>query len=316
MFVNAVIGSEVWMIRPPTVLRPGALRHWHGKGLFCSGKRLGALLLLGGMAALSAAPAKAQNARALLQKCVAAYQSLQSYTGSANVEVSYLYNGRPIQTQAMKVEMQVKRPNKLLLNFSSPAGSRLIVSDGANFTVYLPGVRQYNRYPTAPTLEAMLLPLLFARAGVQAGLDPLYFLSKNRLPDALGSLQLKASTTYNNKPVYVVTGVTHTKKVTLRDKKGRQAVLPPSTEYWTWWINKRTFLLEKIEAQNRDIRMNVPVRQGNKIMMRQYPVVRRLRHTVLLVTANPPLADKVFAFVPPKDATERKTVQELLHGSR
>ncbi|HZP83043.1 MAG TPA: DUF2092 domain-containing protein [Chthonomonadaceae bacterium] len=283
-------------------------------------RRIGLIVCLAAVvqSAFSSLPAEAQaqNPRALLQKVSAAYQRLNTYDGTASVEISAFFKEKMLQTRAMRVEMKMKRPNKLRLDFTMPTGTQTILSDGTNLFIYLASTNQYARYPTAPTIDAMLFPLLAVRAGVQASLDPLYFLGKKQLPAALTDLRFQGSNTYNGKPVFVVTGVTTRPRTVLRDKKGHQVVLPPSKQYWTWWINKQTSLLEKIEQRVPDLKMTVPARQGKKVTAQQIPVTQRMRHVVLTATANPSLADSVFTFTPPPGAVEVRTVKDILQSGR
>lgn len=274
-----------------------------------------ACLALSALLALSTPmEAQTQNPRALLQKVNAAYQKLNAYEGAASVEISVFYKDKILQTRAMRVEMQMKRPNKLRLDFTMPTGTQTILSDGTNLTIYLASTNQYARYPTAPTIDAMLFPLLAVRAGVQATLDPLYFLGKKQLPTALTDLRFQGSETYNGKPVFVVSGVTTRPRTALRDKKGHQVVLPPSKQYWTWWINKQTSLLEKIEMRVSDLKMAVPARQGKKITRQQIQVTQRMRHIILKVTPNPALAESVFTFTPPQGAVEVRSLKDILQS--
>jgi outer membrane lipoprotein-sorting protein len=283
-------------------------------------RRIGLIVCLAAvvLSAFSSLPAEAQalNPRALLQKVSAAYQRLNTYDGTASVEISAFFKEKMLQTRAMRVEMKMKRPNKLRLDFTMPTGTQTILSDGTNLFIYLASTNQYARYPTAPTIDAMLFPLLAVRAGVQASLDPLYFLGKKQLPAALTDLRFQGSDTYNGKPVFVVSGVITRPRTVLRDKKGHQVVLPPSKQYWTWWINKQTSLLEKIEQRVPDLKMTVPARQGKKVTAQQIPVTQRMRHVVLTATANPSLADSVFTFTPPPGAVEVRTVKDILQSGR
>ncbi len=285
----------------------------------------GSLLLAAALLCGSRLPAGAQtqNPRALLQKVMAAYQNLNSYDGTASVEASLLYQGKLVRTAANRVEMKYKRPNRLLLRFVNPTDSRTIVSDGTNFYVYSSALHQYSRGPTAPNLVRMLLLLRF-RANVLAQLDPLYFLAFNKLPDELTNLTFQGSSTYNNKPVFVVSGVTRAHPIPIVDKKGRplvdktghKVVLKSDTQYWTWWINRQTYLLEKVEASDPSLKVAGVARQGKKLVRRAVPMTQRERHVVLSATLNPALADNVFAFTPPPGAVERESTQDIIKNGK
>lgn len=260
--------------------------------------------------------AVAQDGRTLLLKVDAAYQQMNTYEGSSSVEVTYYLKGKAFRKQGLSVQMKVRRPNRISLDFASPKGSRLVISDGKEFFVYAAASNQFTRTATASTFRDMLVPLLFGRAGVQAGLDPLYFLTLNELPKPLSDLKLKGSGTSNGKPVLIVTGVTRTAKQTVKGAKGQTVTFPPTTESWTWWINKQTMLLEKIELRNDRVTMVMPARQGKKIVGRPAIVSRVVTHTVTAATPNPNLDDRAFAFHPPAGATEHKSVQELLNNGK
>jgi hypothetical protein len=78
--------------------------------------------------------------------------------------------------------------------------TRNIYQDGTNFTVFDALPNQYARVPAAPDMPGTLR-LLFTRAQMLVGLDPLYFYSIGKLPKSLTGLKGKGSANLNGHPV-------------------------------------------------------------------------------------------------------------------
>jgi outer membrane lipoprotein-sorting protein len=276
-----------------------------------------------GISAASAS-AQTQDPRTLLQKVMSTYQSLNTYHGTASTESTLLYQGKVVRISGqMQVEMKFKRPNKLWLHFTNPSGTFSVTSDGAQFYVYFSNLNQYSQIPTAPDMAHMLMLLRF-RAGVLAQLDPLYFLCLNQLPRELTNLKYQSSATYNNKPVFVVSGVTRAQTIPITDahghpvldKAGHKLVAQNHAQYWTWWINRQTFLLEKIESRDPNLKVAQVKRQGKNLLRRTVIVTQQQRHIVLSATPNPPLTDKEFAFAPPAGAVPKLSVQDIIKNGK
>ena len=258
--------------------------------------------------------AKAQDAQGVLQKMVKAYTDLSSYDGTANVDTRILYKDKPLQERASTARMQIKRPNKFHLDITSPQGGREIYSDGKAFFVYDTLNHQYIR-STAPADMQAMLTLLLQRAGISANLDPLYFMGMKVLPKELSGFKLK-SDTLNGHPVFVVTGTTHTAPLTVKTKSGKSVTIPSATRYWTWWVDKTTYLMHKMESRSTEQKMQVGVRQGKKVVPTTIPVIQVIRNSVVEVKPNAPLADNLFTFIPPQGATERRSVEEIIKGGK
>ncbi|HLK56715.1 MAG TPA: DUF2092 domain-containing protein [Chthonomonadaceae bacterium] len=266
------------------------------------------LALICGLAGMAGAQRNAgspaagvQSARDILQKSINTYQEMSSYEGQSNIDQIKLNpQGGIIQQEGSSAKMRYKRPNKLMLDFTTPVGSRSIWSDGSLLIVYDALPKKYTVGPTAPDLSAML-PLLFRRAGVTASLDPLYGLSKKTLPKELVNLALQETTTFNGHPVYVVTGTLKGIETTNANKQ--PITLPSST--WTWWIDKNTFLMHKIETRTANVILSPP-QSGGPQRQAATPATLVARYTFSASKPNCAFPENAFNFKAPPDASERK----------
>ena len=258
---------------------------------------LALMLWLGGTA-------RAQAPLAILQKTQKTYQSLNSYSGRASVISQILYKGQVLKDDSFTVAFRCRRPNRLMLDMSTPSGSREVYNNTEHFTVYDVSVNSFAHSPAAPDLRRALGQLI-TQAGVFAFLDPLYFIGQERLPPELGDLKLKAATDWNGRPVFVVTGVTKIPEHILNNKVGQTLVVPAETRRWTWWIDRQTFLIRQIESQAENIKVHVPVRQGGKTVQKTILTTSFTRHIVAESNVNPALNDSDFFFRTPTGATER-----------
>ena len=252
--------------------------------------------------------ARAQTPLAILQKTQKTYQSLNSYSSRATVTSQILYKGRILKEDSFTVAFRCRRPNRLMLDMSTPSGSREVYNNTESFTVYDVSVNSFARSPGAPDLRRTLGQLI-TQAGVFAFLDPLYFIGQERLPPELGSLKLKAATDWNGRPVFVVTGVTKIAEHILNNKIGQTLIVPAETRRWTWWIDRQTFLIRQIESQAENIKVHVPVRQGGKVVQKTILTTSFTRHIVAEATQNPALNDSDFFFKRPEGATERHKIK-------
>jgi outer membrane lipoprotein-sorting protein len=243
-----------------------------------------------------------QNARDILQKSVDVYQSMSSYEGQSNVDTLLLNKkGEVIKQIGTTSKIRFKRPNKLVLEFSTPAGSRSIWSDGSTLVVYDVLAKKYTVGPTAPDITSML-PLLYYRADISASLDPLYNLSKKTLPKELGNVALKESTTFNGHPVYVITGTLTGVKV--NKIKGQPPVV--ATNNWVWWVDRNTFLIHKIESYTQNATDPKSAPPGERRDIIAQTVTLMMRHTITYSKPNGALPDTTFTFKAPPDASQRK----------
>ena len=258
---------------------------------------------IAGLLAGMTAGAGAQDGRALIQRMVTAYKNCNSYEGRANTDIIFVRAGKPLQRQSSSSLMQMKRPNRIHLEFTSNIGTRLVDSDGAKFYVYDGYYKKYLQMPTSPNL-AQMLGILYVRGGILAYLDPLFFLSGTTLPKQLGNFQRKPDSSVNGHPVYVVTGRLQTQSQTVKAANGKTATIPATTTDWTWWIDKQSSLLQKLESRTLNVQRAVMVRQGKKTVPGRITGDQIMRHVIVSTKPNAPLQDNIFEFHPPVGATE------------
>ncbi len=282
-----------------------AEKSWPGAGL-----RLG--LLTGILLFSGAAPTRAQDGIALMQKMVAAYAHLTSYEGHSNVDLTLTSNKRIVSAHSSSTQLQIQRPNKLMLVVYSSTGTRSVYSDGTNLTIYDALPNHYAVGPTAPTL-AKLLPLLADRAKISAQFDPLYFLCENRLPTTVTGIKAAGSANVNGRDSLIVTGVVRARASTSSLAPG---MMIAGITHWTWYIDKQTYLLNKVEMRSDTVNLPVTERQGGKQVKGTIPVVLVLRHNVSSFNIAPQLDAGTFTFKAPAGATEQKSAEQILKGGR
>lgn len=253
--------------------------------------------------------AQAQDGMSVLLKTMKMYQSLNSYSGNANVDTMMIDpKGQTVKHIGSASVMKFQRPNKIYLYFQTPIGSRKIYSDGTNFSLYDAQPNQYFTIP-APHDTKGLLDVLLARADVAAGLDPLFFLTQNALPKALTNIKLKESTTYNGHAVFVVTGTTNATPVVIKQGNSTTTI-PPS--YWTWWIDRNSYLLYKVETRTPNIIKPVSFNAGQQHVVKYIKGTLFLRHTVSELKPDVNLQPADFAFTKPQNATLKQTAADVL----
>ncbi len=251
-----------------------------------------------------------QSGTAILLKTIQSYQSLNSYVGQANVDTLMLNTtGQTVKHIGSSSVMKLQRPNKLSLFFQTPIGSRRIYSDGKDFTVYDATPNQYMSVPTAGNVTG-LLKLLLTNADVAAGLDPLFFLSQTALPRELTGIKLKGPGTYNGHPVYIVTGVTNATPVVVKNAKGTMTI---PTSYWTWWIDRSSYLLYKVETMTPNIVKPVSFGSGASRTVQNIKGTLVLRHTITELKPDADIPAEEFVFKPLPNTTRRQTTQEVLN---
>ncbi len=281
------------------------------------------------LTASAATRAQGQDARAALQKVLETYQKLNSYDGKASAELSVVSNGKTLQTlSAISTQLRVRRPNLLTLNVSTAKGSHDIYCDGRKFIVYDGLHNAYSSAPAVATLSEMVVPLA-RRGGIRGEADPLYFLTAKTLPNTLTDLKFLPPGSVNGIAVNIITGTTHsvlrgspagkanpaTTPNKTTPKAGAKEVDPKAnveTLYWTWYIDKKTNLLHKIEMHTDIKTVTVRGKQNGKMVERTMPVRYELRHVIVDAQPNPTLSDTVFTFRPPAGATQMKETSELL----
>src|SRR5262249_38215199 len=158
-----------------------------------------------------------------------------------------------------------RRPNKLMLILQNRSGTRSIYNDGVNFTSYDAMPNQYLRAPAAPTMSAVL-PLLFTKGQVMAGLDPLYFFCDGKLPKALTGMKRRGSANLDCHAVFVIPGVTQTQARQMKTKEGKVVTIPASSRSWKWWIDKDTYMIRRVETLLENIRATASVPENGKVV--------------------------------------------------
>jgi len=234
--------------------------------------------------------AQAQDARAILLKTLKAYQALNTYSGEATVAMTIRPQQGTAFTGKSSSAMTFQRPNKIHIRLASTHSSRNIYSDGANLSVYEVATNQYHTVPMA-SRQGDLLALL-AGEGVNSNLDPLYFLVGKGLPQDLTNIQLKEAAAYlGGQPVYIITGTTHTPA---NKSKSSPTITLGATSSWTWWIDRRSFLIYQVET-----------RTPNSVV-RFFKGTLTIRHSVVKVQSNPVIPASEFVFTPPPNAVRKQ----------
>lgn len=270
-------------------------------------RRLAGMVVIGWVCVIGTG-AQAQDAKALLDKTLKAYHDLNSYSGKLSTDVNVVAAKNSKALSAVSSFLQYKRPNKMMLNVSSRSSDISVYSDGGKMIVYLDNFKKYSTGPTAPNMTAML-PLLRDRAGIDSMLDPLYFLSVTSLPTQFANLKMQGSATVNGRPVSIVSGA-WAGNPPASDAKN---VFMHKGARWTLFIDKASYLLQKVEAQIGGV-IQQPVKQKDgKVVQARLAVTLMMRASVIDPRPNAPMDDKTFVFTPSSGVTEQKSVKDLLN---
>ncbi len=271
------------------------------------------ILLLTGFSSIQCTAA--ENGRTILQKSLDAYQHMNSYSGKSVLETVVTVGGKVIQTDGLSLTMEIKRPNKIHMAVMSPKGSSSIFSDGSSLFVYDTSSNQYMKGPAASTLLQML-PELFKRARILALIDPLGLISRPTLPKELLNTTVQADASINGHSDYVVTGQTKIASQTLKNAAGKTITTPATSQNWKWWIDKSTFMFDKIEIVNPNVMLRKFKKEGKKVIPINAKAVSILRNNLTDCKANPPMQDSIFVFNIPSGATEHRSTADILRGSK
>ncbi len=228
----------------------------------------------------------------ILQKCFATYGSMQSYEGKSSVDSVLMSaaTGKVLKQTGTTALMRFRRPNRLRLDYTAPVGSRTVWSNATEIGVFDSLISKYWTVPAQPTMETML-PVLYKQASTAACFDPLYGISKAAIPSRLTAFQLKPPALLNGHPVYIVT-----------------ATLPgKSVSQWTWWIDRKSLLLYKLEQQTPGLTQKYRVIQDGIETIKTRPVTLTLRCVFTAITPNAAVSDDLFDFKPPAGATPQIT---------
>ncbi|HXG25098.1 MAG TPA: DUF2092 domain-containing protein [Chthonomonadales bacterium] len=245
--------------------------------------------------------AQAQDGNAVLKKMYAAYAALSSYsqTASSTLIVRAITN----QISGNTSELRYKKPNLLYFSVTSPIyGTFIASSNGREQIVYQSLGNRYQKFSAPASLVqfmARVEPL-----GVRAILDPLYFLTGKRLENASGPAKLKGNVTLNGVPSYLVVAPI---KLPASAKGGTGTV--------TFWIDRKSYLLRKVQVALKNIPRKVRVRtiRNNKPVIQTKEVRTEETYTEVVqeMKINPPLGTSDFNYTPPKDAVEQN-LEKLL----
>ena len=263
---------------------------------------LAAWLALAGLF-VTTQPARAQDGRTILLKTMQFYGALHSYGGQANTDTMMLNaGGKLVKQVGASSVMKMVRPNKIYLFLQNPAGSRAIYSDGKSFSVYEATPDRYITTPTNGTPND-LMKLLATEGGIEAGYDPLFFLTHASLPKTLTAIQYKGESNWNGHPVYVVTGA-------INASPAGGAAAPLS--YCTWWIDRSSYLLYRVETTTPHVVKQVSFGAAPHTVIKSVKGTLVVRYTVSGIKMDPNYAPSDFVFTPPKTAMRRRTIEELL----
>jgi outer membrane lipoprotein-sorting protein len=277
--------------------------------MFQKGRMLLLTLLLTFLATLSGSrTAQAQDGRSILLKTLHFYQSFHSYLGQSNVDTLMIdTSGQVVKHVGSSSIMKMQRPNKIYLFLQNPTGSRQVYSDGTHFSVYEATPDQYLTVPMTGK-DRELLTLLRDQAKVTTGFDALFFLTETSLPKELNSLRVKGSATFNGHPVYIVTGTT-----TAAPTAGKRGA-PGATSYWSWWIDRKSYLLYKVETTTPNVVKQVSFGSGLQQVLKDVKGTMVMRYTVSAIKPDANIAPSDFVFTPPKTAMRKRTVEDVLRG--
>ena len=268
-------------------------------------------LLLTAMALLTGArTAQAQDGRTIMLKSMRFYHSFKSYLGQANIDTFMLaQSGKTVKHLGAMTSLKLQRPNKIYVHIENPAGSRTIYSDGLHVSLYEAAPDQYITVPTSGTQQDMLR-LMRVHGHVIAGYDTLFFLTQTTLPKELSDIKFKEASTCNGHQVYVVTGTTTA--ASALNKSGKNLPAVPAS-YWTWWIDRNSYLLYKVETVTPNIVRSVSFDSGEKQINKDVRGTLITRYTVSEIKMDANISPSDFVFTPPKTAMRRRTVEEVLH---
>lgn len=268
-----------------------------------SGRLLRPILILTLLALMAGSrTAQAQDGRSILLKTLHYYHSLHSYVGRANIDtLMFAQNGETLKHIGACSILEMQRPSKLYVSLQSPDGSRSIYSDGTTFSVYEASPDLYTTVPMAGK-QTDILQMMRVYAGVSADFDALFFLVQTSLPKDLSDIQLKGTSTCNGHPVFVVTGTTHV--------AGSGKTLLPA--YWSWFIDRSSFLLYRVETKTPNIVKSVMLGTELKPFVRDVKGTLLIRYTVSELKPDANISSSDFVFTPPKTASPRRTLQEFL----
>jgi len=260
--------------------------------------------------------AAGSDGRPVMEQTLHAYQQLNSYHGRSLVDLNLLEpGGVRQQVSGESTSLWFRRPNKLAIKLTSNKTTIEVYCDGKTLSVYLLDSQKYFSVP-APTDMPGIAKVLHDKAGIDALMDPLFFLSIAKLPDSL-------------KKVYV-----NNDNVKVNDRAGTELLCELRTldtlKKGNFFLQDKAKWLVSVDKQN-SLLLQTQVSMPGTAVVRAYKydpkaqknvpmavpmkVSFEMRHLVVQATPNEAFSDSVFAFTPPKGATRQQDVLELL-GNR
>jgi outer membrane lipoprotein-sorting protein len=235
--------------------------------------------------------AEAQDAKSILHNMISAYRGLTSYQGQASVSDRHMLSGGKLLAESsFTSSISYLKPNKLKIDFAMPTGGRSIYYDGATLTLYQDKFRSYSTAAVvAPDLQKLAPALL--KFQVASKLDVLYFLSGNEIPSTLTGFERKPDQTRNGKLDYVIAAREPTSN-------------PKYSYFWTWYIDKQTNLLDRIEARLPGIPQRATIMQGKKSTARVILIDRMLAQNIVNPQPNAKIDSRTFVFKPPPGSSK------------
>ena len=240
---------------------------------------------------MAAGAAHAQDAKTILNNMVGAYRMLPGYQGRATVTDRHSVNGGGVLAESsFTYALLYQKPNMLKIEFTMPSGGRQVYYDGTTLTLYQSQLQTYSS-ASIPAADLRQLAPALLKFQVSSKLDVLYFLSGYDMPPTLSGFERRPDQTRNGRPVYVVTA--------------KERTVNPKVAYgWTWFIDKQSNLLARIEARLSKIPQAVRVRQGKKSVVKQITIDRLLYHNILEPQTNTKIDNRLFRFTPPAGSTK------------
>lgn len=262
-----------------------------------------------GITFLPAVASDQQNGTEAMQRMSNAYQRLSSYSGASTVSQSVQVGSKITRSQSVAVRMYYKRPNRLALNFIQPGSvaTRSVYSDGKLITIY-DAIHHRSASVTTGRSLTEILQILGQRTRIKAELDPLYFLSGGSLPTNLTELTVRSDAAVNGRPCQVVSGLV------AASRSGAPTGKVNIPMHWTWYIDRKTHLINKIDAYSDPIpSLPAGTRVPNApVKTKPQKVVVLFRYLFSQVQPNAALSDGQFVFKPPRGAVSQKAVAPSL----
>lgn len=234
-----------------------------------------------------------EDANAIINKMYAAYAGLTSYEQQVGSTILESVRGGNTQAQGSTSQTRFAKPNKMFVTITGQTGTIVTASNGQEMLVYRSLFNNFEKKPAPAS------PLEFVkemnRRGTLTLLDPLYFLSGQKLPPDVSGLSAQGTGSVNGTPCYKVVGNIKTKD-------------PATTSSVTFWIETKTYLLRKVTLNTKGVKLpqNVPVIKNGKQTVEQKILLvdRTISEVVQDMKINPSLDDTSFTYDVPKNATE------------